>query len=398
MPCFEAQWRLRAALFWTSNSSCVLTLLCARKTWLVCSQKASVAANPLAIPRDASPGSRRVYTSAHPRFLASRPLYWPFSYLFRSDRHRKRRQFGRRQAPESDLDDRPDHVALLVLVRSRALPLSFRARYLACPSRMPIILALLLSPLSLVSAAPTTPIDQVGRDNGDSFGVKNVQLGDRPYYLINNMTEGPLKTKLESCRENDFKPTRFSISHRGAPLQYPEHTIEGLVVRAFAHPPASLPTQYNCLLCSQAAHRQGSGVIECDISFTSDRQLVCRRALPLPCTQRRLFITGADSNCDLQQTTDILLHPELAAKCTEPFTPATDNGTAASAKCCVRPPYFPFCAHDQRYSRHQTSLSPSSRRSAANKTASTPPRPMSKISKMAHPLGGQPCTTPAVHS
>lgn len=61
------------------------------------------------------------------------------------------------------------------------------------------------------------------------------------------------------------------------------------------------------------------GIIECDVSFTSDRELVCRH-----------------SNCDLHYTTNILTKPELAAKCTEPFTPANpENGTEASAKCCT---------------------------------------------------------------
>jgi glycerophosphoryl diester phosphodiesterase len=42
------------------------------------------------------------------------------------------------------------------------------------------------------------------------------------------------------------------------------------------------------------------------------------------------------SNCDLHYTTNILSKPALAAKCTEPFTPANKaNGTAASAKCCT---------------------------------------------------------------
>lgn len=61
------------------------------------------------------------------------------------------------------------------------------------------------------------------------------------------------------------------------------------------------------------------GIIECDVSFTSDRELVCRH-----------------SNCDLHYTTNILTKPDLAAKCTEPFTPADPaTGTPASAKCCT---------------------------------------------------------------
>ena len=42
------------------------------------------------------------------------------------------------------------------------------------------------------------------------------------------------------------------------------------------------------------------------------------------------------SNCDLHYTTNILTKPDLAAKCTKPFTPADPtNGTEASAQCCT---------------------------------------------------------------
>jgi glycerophosphoryl diester phosphodiesterase len=61
----------------------------------------------------------------------------------------------------------------------------------------------------------------------------------------------------------------------------------------------------------------GAGVLECDVSFTKDRGLVCRHSL-----------------CDLHTTTNILLRPELAKKCTTPFTPA--NATSpANALCCT---------------------------------------------------------------
>ncbi|KAF2014757.1 PLC-like phosphodiesterase [Aaosphaeria arxii CBS 175.79] len=123
----------------------------------------------------------------------------------------------------------------------------------------------------------------------------NVQVGSRPEWLVHNMDEGELKEKLLSCSEGPFTTSDFTFSHRGAPLQFPEHTIEGY----------------------RAARREGAGVVECDVAFTSDKQLVCRH-----------------SHCDLHTTTDILLHPELAAKCTTPFEPAS-NGTAAKAKCCT---------------------------------------------------------------
>ncbi|KAJ3289846.1 hypothetical protein HK104_007175 [Borealophlyctis nickersoniae] len=128
-------------------------------------------------------------------------------------------------------------------------------------------------------------------------GRLNVQVGVRPYFVVNDMDDGPLKKKLESCSEGPFKQTDFAISHRGAPLQFPEHTKESM----------------------EAAIRQGAGIIECDVVFTKDKQLVCRH-----------------SQCDLHTTTNILAIPSLAAKCTQPFTPFNPTtGTPASANCCT---------------------------------------------------------------
>lgn len=56
----------------------------------------------------------------------------------------------------------------------------------------------------------------------------------------------------------------------------------------------------------------GSGVIECDVTFTKDRQLVCRHA-----------------QCDLHTTTDVVTRPEMNAKCTVPYT------IGGSPKCCA---------------------------------------------------------------
>ncbi|KAH5068692.1 hypothetical protein HBH95_190550 [Parastagonospora nodorum] len=123
-----------------------------------------------------------------------------------------------------------------------------------------------------------------------------VSLGPRPYYIINNMTDGPLKHKLQSCENKPVAISDFSIAHRGGgTLQFPEETVES----------------------EEAGARMGAGILECDVSFTSDRGLVCRHSL-----------------CDLHTTTDILLRPELAKKCSQPFTPA--NATSpANALCCT---------------------------------------------------------------
>ncbi len=125
----------------------------------------------------------------------------------------------------------------------------------------------------------------------------NVQLGPRPFFLVDSMDAGPLKSSLERCAENPARPSDFSIGHRGAPLQFPEHTRESYV----------------------AAARMGAGILECDVTFTQDLELVCRH-----------------SQCDLHTTTNILAIPALAAKCTQGFTPHDPvANTPASALCCT---------------------------------------------------------------
>jgi glycerophosphoryl diester phosphodiesterase len=124
--------------------------------------------------------------------------------------------------------------------------------------------------------------------------ITNIQLGPRPFFLVEDMAESPLKTKLQSCSNGPFQKSAFSIGHRGAAMMFPEHTKESY----------------------EAAARMGAGVIECDVTFTKDKELVCRHA-----------------QNDLHTTTNILATP-LAAKCTKPFTAfnAATN-TPASAEC-----------------------------------------------------------------
>lgn len=150
-------------------------------------------------------------------------------------------------------------------------------------------LAVLAAATSLVAAMPLERRHHPGQDY-------LVSLGPRPYYLVHNVSAGPLKDKLVSCENKPVGIQSFSIGHRGGgTLQIPEETVESTLAGA----------------------RMGAGILECDIAFTADRGLVCRHSL-----------------CDLHTTTDILLRPELAAKCTKPFTPA--NATAkADALCCT---------------------------------------------------------------
>jgi glycerophosphoryl diester phosphodiesterase len=155
----------------------------------------------------------------------------------------------------------------------------------------------------LVSIALAALLPQMayGDDDRRQAGLDrehaNIQVGPRPYYLVGQLDDGPLKRRLQACAEQPLRRTDFSIGHRGAAMQFPEHTRESY----------------------EAAARMGAGILECDVTFTKDRELVCRH-----------------SQCDLHTTTNILQIPELAAKCSAPFSPADPaTGRAAAAQCCT---------------------------------------------------------------
>lgn len=126
---------------------------------------------------------------------------------------------------------------------------------------------------------------------------RSAQLGPRPFFLVDDMTQSPLKTQLQHCAKGPFKSSKFSIGHRGAALQFPEHTKESYT----------------------AAAKMGAGIVECDVTFTKDKQLVCRH-----------------SQCDLHTTTNILATP-LASQCA--VAPQFDSEgklvNASEIKCCT---------------------------------------------------------------
>ena len=149
----------------------------------------------------------------------------------------------------------------------------------------------------------TASADEHSAVGSDHYTATRVELGPRPAYLVDQLPEGALKRELSACaaERRRFDVSDFSIGHRGAPLQFPEHTAESYV----------------------AAARMGAGIIECDVTFTKDKELVCRH-----------------SQCDLHTTTNILATP-LAERCRSPFTPAeVDPKTGAltrpaTAECCT---------------------------------------------------------------
>jgi glycerophosphoryl diester phosphodiesterase len=147
-------------------------------------------------------------------------------------------------------------------------------RHLPIIAVTPILIALGLGLISRSAVAETAAVDP------------------RVGYLVDLLPAGGLKDKLSSCMGNPVTRTAFSIGHRGAPLMFPEHTVES----------------------NRAAARMGAGILECDVTFTKDLALVCRHAQD-----------------DLHTSTNILATP-LAKSCAMPFTRATGE-TEAMASC-----------------------------------------------------------------
>ena len=126
-----------------------------------------------------------------------------------------------------------------------------------------------------------------------------VTVGPRPLFLIDDMADSPLK-RPRLVREPPHAPQRLSRSVTAARPAVSEHTRRSYI----------------------AAARMGAGIIECDVTFTKDKELVCRHA------QNDLHTT----------TTDILAIPSWRAARCKPFTPATLDAdgkliTPASAEC-----------------------------------------------------------------
>lgn len=133
-----------------------------------------------------------------------------------------------------------------------------------------------------------TAHEQSGRGNEKA----DIQLGPRPFYLVEGMDAGELKDTLQQCASGPFYRSNFSIAHRGAALQFPEHSD----------------------VSYRAGARMGAGIIECDVTFTQDGVLVCRH-----------------SECDLHTTTNIVT-TVLNNRCTVPWTGANQS---PPPQCCT---------------------------------------------------------------
>ena len=144
--------------------------------------------------------------------------------------------------------------------------------------------------LALLAVLPFAAPDAGWTHDSDARKDTAVQLGARPFFLVEGMDKSRLKDKLQRCESGPFRRSTFSIAHRGAPLQFPEHTKESY----------------------EAGALQGAGIVECDVTFTKDGELVCRHA-----------------ECDLHTTTNIVA-TELNNKCSTPW-----SGPGSSPKCCA---------------------------------------------------------------
>ncbi|MEC5210201.1 glycerophosphoryl diester phosphodiesterase [Psychrobacter sp. PL15] len=132
--------------------------------------------------------------------------------------------------------------------------------------------------------APIPPAAEPTQDLAYTYGI-------RPFYLVKDMDDSPLKDQLLACKGQMPSKTNFSIAHRGAPLQFPEHTYDSYFASA----------------------QMGAGISECDVTFTEDGDLVCRHA-----------------QNDLHTTTNILM-TKLVDQCTVP--PIIDaNGILTNAE------------------------------------------------------------------
>jgi glycerophosphoryl diester phosphodiesterase len=71
--------------------------------------------------------------------------------------------------------------------------------------------------------------------------------------------------------------------------------------------------QEHTAISYKAASRMGAGIVECDVTLTKEKALVCRH-----------------SQCDLHTTTDVVTRPELNAKCTQPWAPGVNPSCCTS--------------------------------------------------------------------
>ena len=87
-----------------------------------------------------------------------------------------------------------------------------------------------------------------GRDPRAARGIRASSSARGPSIWSRDGRRARSRTDCASARTARLRKTDFSIGHRGACLQFPEHTKESY----------------------EAAARMGAGIVECDVTFTKD--------------------------------------------------------------------------------------------------------------------------------
>ena len=99
----------------------------------------------------------------------------------------------------------------------------------------------LLSSVLLACAAGLLP----GLASAQVPNSNVAQMGPRPFFLVNDMRDGPLKQQLQACTTRPiFVAKDFAIGHRGAAMQFPEHTNFNAI-----QPDSCRTTGMQCRMC-----------------------------------------------------------------------------------------------------------------------------------------------------
>jgi len=78
------------------------------------------------------------------------------------------------------------------------------------------VLALAICSPGFAGARHDAPANHDDDHHNVNKTAASVQLGPRPFYLVNDMDPGKLKNELLDCTKGPFRKTDFSIGHRGA--------------------------------------------------------------------------------------------------------------------------------------------------------------------------------------
>mmetsp|Transcript_10992 Transcript_10992/g.15844 ORF Transcript_10992/g.15844 Transcript_10992/m.15844 type:complete len:495 (+) Transcript_10992:66-1550(+) len=149
-------------------------------------------------------------------------------------------------------------------------------------------------------------------------GSNFISLGPIPYFKLTQLVKNT-KDKVNDEGPLDLQTTLVTCASQRAVFQSSDFVIssdnEGNTDRSnrMSFPSHTLPSY-------EAALRMGAGMVQCPVTFTKDRELVCRQ-----------------QQCDLHISTDILYHqqPQLASKCAQPFIPSDGIHRPAQVKCCT---------------------------------------------------------------